>query len=129
MVLQEEEENGSRRNTIINVALAGVVTLLGLASWDFYRFTLYTPQGFARISPTRFIAALGDPTSNSGTGAKTWGVWRVDPGPRGVWLKDYQRELLDTNGIAPRGWRFDGQDFWIEEHGAHVLCLCVYVCM
>jgi len=31
---------------------------------------------------TRFIAALGDPNSNSGTGAETWGLWVDDPGPR-----------------------------------------------
>lgn len=118
MVLKDEQGDAERRNTIINIALGGVVTAFALASWDFYRFTMYTPDGFQRISPTRFIAALGDPTARQGSaGAGTWGVWRQDPGPRGVWLKDYEKELQDTQGIAPRGWRFDGNDFWIEEHG------------
>ena len=38
---------------------------------------------FRRV-PTQFIAALGDPQATSGGGAETWGIWYVDPGPRGV---------------------------------------------
>jgi hypothetical protein len=38
----------------------------------------------------QFIAALGDPESSSGEGAQTWGIWTTDPGPRGVWLKDFK---------------------------------------
>ena len=41
-------------------------------------------------SPTQFIAALGDPGATSGSGAESWGLWRLDPGPRGVWLKNYE---------------------------------------
>ncbi|CAB9500414.1 expressed unknown protein [Seminavis robusta] len=74
------------------------------------------PNGFRRI-PTQFIAALGDPNSSSGKGAQDWGIWPVDPGPRGVWLDQYKRELGDTNGMAPAGWRFNPQDWWLEEHG------------
>ena len=40
---------------------------------------------FRRI-PTQFIAALGDPGATSGSGAQLWGLWRLDPGPRGVRL-------------------------------------------
>lgn len=70
---------------------------------------------FRRI-PTQFIAALGEPTSTSGNDAQSWGLWSVDPGPRGVWLKNYQ-QLESTNGLAPARWQFDSQDWWLEENG------------
>ncbi|MBX2881803.1 MAG: hypothetical protein KTR32_17785 [Granulosicoccus sp.] len=70
---------------------------------------------YKRIAP-QFIAALGDPKANSGTGAETWGVWPVDPGPRGVWLKLYP-VLKATGGFAPAGWRFDENDWWLDENG------------
>ena len=65
--------------------------------------------------PTQYIAALGDPGATSGTGAESWGLWRVDPGPRGVQLTDY--ETLKAGGVAPAQWTFDGSDWWLEEHG------------
>jgi hypothetical protein len=55
--------------------------------------------------PTQYIAALGDPTATSGIAAESWGLWRVDPGPRGVRLSSY--EALKA----------DGSDWWLEEHG------------
>ena len=64
--------------------------------------------------PTQFIAALGDPDATSGTGAESWGLWREDPGPRGVRLSGY--EAL-KGGVAPALWKFDGSDWWLEEHG------------
>jgi len=70
---------------------------------------------FQRIS-TQFIAALGDPGATSGSGAQSWGLWPLDPGPRGVELKHYQR-LKDAGGVAPARWKFDGTDWWLEEHG------------
>ncbi|MEM7170429.1 MAG: hypothetical protein AAF530_09670 [Pseudomonadota bacterium] len=66
--------------------------------------------------PTQFIAALGDKEAIAGTGAEHWGLWRVDPGPRGVWLDDYDA-LKAANGKAPKGWQFDGTDWWLEENG------------
>mmetsp|Transcript_7544 Transcript_7544/g.13695 ORF Transcript_7544/g.13695 Transcript_7544/m.13695 type:complete len:286 (-) Transcript_7544:144-1001(-) len=74
-----------------------------------------TPPGFRRV-PTQFIAALGDPDASSGTGAETWGVWPVDPGPRGVPLGKYS-ELEASGGRAAAGWVFDKEDWWLEEHG------------
>ncbi len=68
-----------------------------------------------RIS-TQFIAALGDPSATSGSGAQSWGLWPLDPGPRGVELNRYQR-LKDAGGVAPARWKFDGTDWWLEEHG------------
>jgi hypothetical protein len=70
---------------------------------------------FRSIS-TQFIAALGDPGATSGNGAQTWGLWPLDPGPRGVELDDYAR-LKEAGGVAPARWKFDGADWWLEEHG------------
>ncbi|HKP26959.1 MAG TPA: hypothetical protein VJV39_24025 [Dongiaceae bacterium] len=66
--------------------------------------------------PTQYIAALGDSGATSGTGAESWGLWRVDPGPRGVELTDYET-LKAGGGVAPAQWNFDGADWWLEEHG------------
>ena len=66
--------------------------------------------------PTQYIAALGDPGASSGIGADTWGLWRLDPGPRGVRLTGYETLKAD-GGVAPAQWQFDGSDWWLEEHG------------
>lgn len=65
---------------------------------------------------TQYIAALGSPEATSGADAHTWGFWEVDPGPRGVWIKDYDA-LIANGGRAPDGWQFDGAAWWLEEHG------------
>jgi hypothetical protein len=65
---------------------------------------------------TQYIAALGDSGATSGTGAETWGFWAVDPGPRGVWTRDYGA-LTANAGVAPTGWQFDPAAWWLEEHG------------
>ena len=46
--------------------------------------------GFEQVD-TQFIAALGDPKASSGTGAEQWGIWRIDPGPRGVRLQNFKQ--------------------------------------
>lgn len=66
--------------------------------------------------PTQYIAVLGDKTASSGTGAESWGIWTIDPGPRGVRLSSYEA-LLAASGKAPAGWTFDPQSWWLEEHG------------
>lgn len=71
--------------------------------------------GSFRRVPTQFIAALGDPAASSGVGAEHWGLWRLDPGPRGVRLGSFG-ELASTR-TAPAGWAFSARDFWVEEHG------------
>jgi len=38
------------------------------------------------FASTQFIAAMGDPAANPGARAQAWGLWPVDPGPRGVSL-------------------------------------------
>lgn len=70
---------------------------------------------FKRIS-TQYIAALGEPTATSGNGAQLWGLWPVDPGPRGVRLNRYQ-SLKEAGGVAPSRWKFNEADWWLEEHG------------
>ena len=70
---------------------------------------------FQRIS-TQYIAALGDPGASSGSGAQSWGLWPLDPGPRGIQLDRYD-QLKGAGGVAPARWRFDAADWWLEEHG------------
>jgi hypothetical protein len=73
------------------------------------------PAGFRPI-PTRFIAALAEPDATSGTGAEHWGLWPVDPGPRGVRLSRFG-QLQAAGGMAPARWQFDARDWWLEENG------------
>jgi hypothetical protein len=70
---------------------------------------------FQRI-PTQFIAALGEPGARAGSGAQSWGLWPLDPGPRGVALNRYE-QLKNAGGIAPARWQFRSDDWWLEEHG------------
>lgn len=70
---------------------------------------------FKRVA-TQYIAALADPQATSGTGAESWGLWPLDPGPRGVKLKHYEK-LKAAGGIAPANWKFDSSDWWLEENG------------
>jgi hypothetical protein len=65
---------------------------------------------------TQYIAALADPNASSGDNAQTWGLWPLDPGPRGVRLDDYD-QLLASGGIAPARWQFDDSAWWLEENG------------
>ncbi len=66
--------------------------------------------------PTQFLAALADPTANKGTGAETWGLWTIDPGPRGVRLNQFE-QLKANDNVAPAGWQYNPQSWWLEEHG------------
>ena len=70
---------------------------------------------FKRID-TQYIAALGNPDARAGKGAQAWGLWPLDPGPRGVRLQSYAK-LRAAGGLAPARGQFDGADWWLEEHG------------
>lgn len=94
-------------------ALAGGFAALAMAR----QASAADPPKFKRLSPIQFIAALGDPEASAGTGADKWGLWREDPGPRGVWLKDYEKKLVAAKGKAPAGWTFEPKGWWVEEHG------------
>lgn len=98
------------RRNLLNIPPA---LILGNFIWG----QIYAPPGFKRIFPTQFIAALDDPAAHSGNSAKKWGIWEQDPGPRGVFLKKYQQDIVNRNGIAPAGWIFNPNDWWLEEHG------------
>lgn len=114
MWMEESKDNG-RRDLIINAAGVGLLGASGVASASLFKTNVYTPSGFQRMYPTQFIAALGDPKASEGSGTQEWGLWRVDPGPRGVWLKQYSNEIVDNK--APAGWAFDKNNWWLEEHG------------
>lgn len=73
-------------------------------------------QANVTFFPTQYIAALADPHATSGTGAETWGIWTVDPGPRGVFLRDFKTDIA-TGGSTEAGWTFDPADWWLEEYG------------
>ncbi|MFT5113367.1 MAG: hypothetical protein ACI8P9_002698 [Parasphingorhabdus sp.] len=71
---------------------------------------------FQAVSPSHYIAVLADPDAKSGNNAETWGYWPLDPGPRGVKLKNYD-DLLASDGVAPAKWQFDSSAWWVEENG------------
>lgn len=66
--------------------------------------------------PIQYIASLAGPQERAGTGAETWGLWREDPGPIGVWLHMYE-ELQARDYVHPTGWRLDVDDWWLDENG------------
>lgn len=86
-----------------------------LLAWGLLVGAAQAQEGFAPV-PTQFIAAMGGPGQSSGTNAEDWGLWRKDPGPRGLWLSLYPA-LAAAGGRAPAGWQFDSADWWLEEHG------------
>ena len=92
-----------------------VLLLMLLQSWQL----LHAQDGETTFKSvrTQFIAALGDPAASSGSGAQTWGLWRQDPGPRGVWLNNFEPQLVVSGGVAPASWKFDDNDWWLDENG------------
>ena len=77
--------------------------------------TLLAQTRIRRIQ-TQYIATTAPAGATSGTSAETWGIWTVDPGPIGVWLRFYQ-SLQKAGNIAPSGWRFNINDWWLDENG------------
>ena len=108
---------GSSRRAAIATAGSLVATCLTLTCPSETLAATSDDVKFQRYPQIRFIAALGDPKSSSGTGADQWGLWRDDPGPRGVFLKNYETSIKAQNNQAPAGWTFDDNDWWLEEHG------------
>ena len=113
---EPETVDSERRNAVINVVAGGVLVSAAAALGQLYMAEAYTPDGFQRISPVQFIAALGDPNANAGNLAREWGIWRLDPGPRGIFLREYDT-VFSRGTKAPAGWSFDSKDWWLEEHG------------
>lgn len=86
-----ENSNNARRNLIINTVALGLLGASGVASYSLFQTNVYTPTDFVRLPRTQFIAALGDPSASEGfidtSNGGAWGIWSLDPGPRGVWLR------------------------------------------
>jgi hypothetical protein len=93
-----------------------------IGRWILPAMGFFMLPGLAMAEPvykpilTQYIAALGDPGASAGAGAETWGLWREDPGPRGVQLSSYE-SLKAGGGVTPAEWTFDDTDWWLEEHG------------
>jgi hypothetical protein len=105
----------------MSALLISLIGAFGLtsAAGDVHASTAVTV--FQQLPDIQFIAASVDPTTGafqakSGTGAETWGIWRTDPGPRGVQLDAYS-QIVANGDVAPAGWAFDKNDWWMEEHG------------
>lgn len=96
-------------------ALMGLLGLVTIVLTPIVAAAADEPPVFRRVPP-QYIAALADPAASSGSGAQTWGLWRQDPGPRGVRLKHYD-SLVAAGGIAPSLWKFDPNDWWLDENG------------
>ncbi len=96
-------------------ALWGLAALVAAALAPVVAAAADETSEFRRVPP-QYIAALGDPGASSGSGAQTWGLWRQDPGPRGVWLKHFD-SLIAGGGVAPALWKFDHNDWWLDENG------------
>ena len=56
----------------------------------------HAEERFVRTQ-TQYIAALGSPDASAGEDAHTWGLWEVDPGPRGVWISNYDALIADRD--------------------------------
>lgn len=121
MAISEEAEPGKllTREKLIKGGV--LVAYFGALYKALQQLGLDYPVGpeFDRFLPWNFqyMAALGDPEASSGTGAEKWGIWRQDPGPRGVPLGDYEKDISAQGGKAPNGWTFDPSSWWVEEHG------------
>jgi len=118
----DDQASTARRDFIIDAVGVGLIGTSGVASYSLFQSNVYTPSGMQRLSRTQFIAALGDPKASEGTISEdgSWGLWQVDPGPRGVWLRDYNKDILQSETgqyRAPAGWNFDPNNWWLEEHG------------
>jgi hypothetical protein len=117
----QDESSIARRDFVYNAVGAGLIAASGVASYSLFQTNVKTPSGIQRLPRTQFIAALGDPKASEGMIAEdgSWGLWPVDPGPRGVWLRDYKNDILqsETKYRAPAGWTFDPNNWWLEEHG------------
>ena len=92
--------NSNKLNELLSHALLAMVLLMMIAVFGQSAQALGEGQTKFKRVPTQFIAALGDPGSTSGNGAQSWGLWRLDPGPRGVWLDNYE-QLKAAVGFAP----------------------------
>lgn len=102
------------RRSFLQSAAATLLAPATLAAFAVLAGPAHARTAYRQID-TQFIAALAAPTEARGTNAHLWGLWEKDPGPRGVWLS--LAPALAAAGIAPAGWAYDPQEWWLEEHG------------
>ncbi|MEZ5791030.1 MAG: hypothetical protein R3D34_09675 [Nitratireductor sp.] len=102
----------TRISTVKSVLCMSLLTISAFVSGF---ATAGAEEKFQR-SEIQYIAALVDPNAVSGDNAQEWGLWEVDPGPRGVPISGLA-SLMDAGNIAPAGWKFDQSAWWLEEHG------------
>lgn len=107
-------DDGVSRRSLL-VAGSALATACLLPSTIVAQSVITSGAEFRRVR-TQFIAALGDPDATSGTNANSWGLWRQDPGPRGVRLNRFD-QLVAAGGVAPAKWQFDAKEWWLEENG------------
>ena len=102
-----EEKDLSRTRQLISIGT--------IALWGALFAIVGQAADLQTLLKSQYIAVTADPLAQSGTGAQDWGIWKVDPGPRGVYIKDFTS--IDVDGRAPAGWTFDPQTWWLEEYG------------
>jgi hypothetical protein len=107
----ERRSHGLTRRTLLGVLFAAIVAAV-VPPVSASTLGDVTFRGVR----TQFIAALADPDASSGANAQSWGLWEIDPGPRGVWLKNFD-SLRESGGVAPAQWQFDQSDWWLDENG------------
>ena len=83
---------------------------------DIINNTIITKYGKIQSCTNSIYCSIKIQKLEKETGASSWGIWRVDPGPRGVRLNNWNM-LKNNNGVAPARWKFDANDWWLEEHG------------
>ncbi|MGY8814058.1 MAG: hypothetical protein ACKVHQ_04990 [Gammaproteobacteria bacterium] len=113
MTVQATQHTSSR---LMKVALHAMVLLILIVTLGHSAYTFGDDQTKFKRIRTQFIAALGEPGATSGSNAQSWGLWPLDPGPRGVRLSNYEK-MKAADNVAPAKWKFDSNDWWLEEHG------------
>ncbi len=110
------DPSGIKRRSFV-IGATALATHAFLPSWTWAQPTYRLSRFSDRFTPVaaQYIAALGNNDAHSGNNAQSWGLWPVDPGPRGVRLRHF--DALSRRGVAPAGWTFDANDWWLEEHG------------
>ena len=91
--------------------------------------SLFLSLSFSLLSKPK----SGDPNANSGAGAENWGLWRKDPGPRGVRLYNYDKHLGHMPWLVLKGavfWCFllnilAARSYKFTDFGGNGIWICV----
>lgn len=83
------------------------------------RFSIKANFEKLRKTELKFIAAdpgLMNGDASEGGGATKWGIWESDPGQSALELSRLA-DLEAHEGSPPVDWKFDPEDWWLEEYG------------